>query len=58
METKSKSNISNIEQKELSKLINEKTIVIKPADKCMNVVILSTGYYQSMIMKHLLGKNT
>ena len=33
METKSKRNLSNMEQKELSKLSNDETIVIKPADK-------------------------
>ena len=33
METKCKSNLSNMEQKELSKLTNDETIVIKPGDK-------------------------
>ena len=33
MEAKSKSNLSNMEQKELSKLSNNETAVIKPADK-------------------------
>ena len=33
MEAKSKSNLSNMEQKELSKLNNNETTVIKPADK-------------------------
>ena len=50
IETKFKSNLSNMEQKELSKLTNDETVVIKPADKGGAVVILSTGYYQSMIM--------
>ena len=45
METKSKSNLCNMEQKELSKLSNDETIVIKPADKGGAVVILSTGHY-------------
>ena len=58
METKSKSILSNMEQKELSKLINDETIVTKPADKGGAVVILSTGHYQSMIMQHLLDENT
>ena len=40
METESKSNLSNIEQKGLSKLINDEIIVIKPADKRRTVVIL------------------
>ena len=39
METKCKSNISNMEQKEFSKLNNDETIVIKPADKRGVVVI-------------------
>ena len=42
----------------LSKLNTDKTIVIKPADKGEAVVILSTGHYQSMVMQHLLYKNT
>ena len=58
METKSKSNLSNMEQKELSKLSNDKNIVIKHADKEGAVVILSTGHYQSMIMQNLLDENT
>ena len=44
METKSKSNLSNMEQNELSKSSNGDTIVIKPTDKGEAVVILSTGH--------------
>ena len=58
METKSKSNLSNMEQKDFLKLSNDETIVIKPADKGGAVVILSTGHYQSMIMQHLSDENT
>ena len=47
-----------MELKELSKLRNDETIVIKPADKGAAVVILSTGHYRSMIMQHLLNENT
>ena len=54
MEAKSKSNFSNMKQKELSKLINDKTIAVKPANKEEVVLILSTGYYHSMIIQHLL----
>ena len=57
MGTKSKSNLSNVEQKQLSNLINDETIVIKLAEKGGAVVILSTGHYQSMIMQHLLDEN-
>ena len=56
MEAKSKSNFSNMEQKELSKLINDKTIAVKPANKEEAVVILSTGHYQSMIIHLLLDQ--
>ena len=58
MEKKSKSNISYMKQKELSKLSNNETIVIKPAEKGGAVVILSTGHFQSMIMQHLSDENT
>ena len=58
MGTKSKSNLSNVEQKQLSNLINDETIVIKLAEKGGAVVILPTGHYQSMIMQHLLDENT
>ena len=58
METKSKSNLSYMKQKELSKLSNNETIVIKPAEKGGAVVILSTGHFQSMIMQHLSDENT
>ena len=50
METKSKRNLSNMEQKELSKLTNDEAIIMKPADKAVLVIILSTGHHQSMIM--------
>ena len=49
MQTKYKSNLSNMDQRERSKLSNDGTIVIKPADKGGAVVILSTGHYQIMI---------
>ena len=58
METKSKRNLCNMDQKEVPKLSNDETIVIKPADKGGAVLILSTGHYQSMIMQHLLDENT
>ena len=58
MEAKSKCNLSNMEQKDLLKLSNDKTIVIKPADKGGTVVILSTGHYQTMIMQHISDENT
>ena len=47
-----------MKQKELSKLSNNETIVIKPAEKGGAVVILSTGHFQSMIMQHLSDENT
>ena len=47
-----------MKQKELSKLSNDETIVIEPADKGGAVVTLSTGHYQSMIMQHPLDENT
>ena len=58
MKTKSKSNLPNMEQKELSKLSNDEIIVTKPADKGEPVVILSTGHYQNMIMQQLLDEST
>ena len=57
-ETKSRSNLSYMKQKELSRLSNYETIVIKPGDKGEVVVILSTDHYQSMIMQHLSDENT
>ena len=44
IETNFKSSLSNMEQKELWKLSNDETIVIKSADKGGAVVILSTGH--------------
>ena len=58
MKTKFKSNRSYVEQKELSKLSNDETIVIKPAEKVGAVVILSIGHYQGMIMQHQSDENT
>ena len=58
VEKKSKSNLSDMEQKELSKIINDEITVIKPTNKGGAVVVLATGRYQSMIMQHLLDENT
>ena len=58
METKSKSNLSNMEHKELSKLSIGETIVIKLQDEGGAAVILSTDHYQSMIMQPMLDENT
>ena len=58
METKSKSNLSNMEHKELSKLSIDEAIVIKLADKGGAVVIISTSHYQRMIMQHMFDENT
>ena len=60
METNLKSNLSNMEQRKLSKLRNAETIVIKLEDKRGGggaAVILSTGHYQNMIMQHVLEEN-
>ena len=43
-----------MEQKELSKLRNDETVVIKPAVRGEAIVTLSTGYYQRMIIQYLL----
>ena len=58
MDISSKSNLSKTEQSELSKLINDKTIIIKPADKGGAVVVLSTEHYKTMIMQHLDDAST
>ena len=42
-----------MEQSEFSKLINNRTIIIKAADKGDAVVVLSTEHYKTMIMQHL-----
>ena len=42
----------------MSKLINDKTIIIKPADKGGAVVVLSTEHYKTMIMHHLDDAST
>ena len=54
----SKNNLSKMEQSELSKPINDWTIIIKPIDKGGAVVGLSTEYYKAMIMQHLDDANT
>ena len=58
MEANSKSNISNMEQKELSKSRNDEITVIKPSDIGGAVVTLSKGHYQIMIIQYLLDENT
>ena len=58
MDICSKNNLSKIEQSELSKLINGRTIIIKPADKGGTVVVLPTEHYKTMIMQHLDDAST
>ena len=45
MKTKSRRTLPKMEQKELSKLRNNETIVIKRADERSAAVILSTAHY-------------
>ena len=48
-----KNTLSKMEESELLKLINDRTIITKPADKEGAVVVLSTEHYKTMIMQHL-----
>ena len=45
IQTKAKSNHSNMKQKELSELRSYETIVIKPSDKRRIKVVLSTAHF-------------
>ena len=58
MEICSKNNLSKMKQSELSKLIKDRTIITKPADKRCAAVILSTEHYKTMTMKHLDDAST
>ena len=59
MDKCSKNNFFKREQSELSKLINDRTIIITPADRGEGaVVVLSTKHYKTMIMQHLNGAST
>ena len=58
MDMSSKNNLSKTEQSELPKLINDKSITIKPADKGGAVVVLSTKHCKTMIMQHLDDDST
>ena len=58
MDISSKNNLSKSEQSELSKFINDGTIIIKPADKGGAVVVLSTEHCKTIIMKHLDDAST
>ena len=53
MDISSKNNLSKIEQSELLKLINDKNIIIKLADKGGAVVVLSIEHCKAMIMQNL-----
>ena len=58
MDISSKNNLFKTEQSELSKLINDKTIIIKPVDNGDTVLVLSTEHYKTMIMQHLDDAST
>ena len=58
MDICSKNNPSKTEQSKLSKLINDRTIIIKPADKGGAEVVLSAEHYKSIIMQHLDDAST
>ena len=53
MDICSKSRLSKVEQSELSKLIKDMTIIIKPVDMA-GVVVLSTEHYKAMIPQHFV----
>lgn len=48
-----KNTLSKMEESALLKLINDRTIITKPADKEGAVVVLSTEHCKTMIMQHL-----
>ena len=58
MDIRSKNSLSKTEQSELSKLINDKTIIIKSADKGGAVAVLSTEHFKAMILQHLDNAST
>ena len=54
----SKNNLSKMEQSEWPKFINDRTIIIKPADIGGTTVIFSTEHFKTMIMQHLDDAST
>ena len=54
----SRYNLSKMEQSELPKFINYRTIIIKPANKGVAVAVLSTTHYKAMIIQDLDDANT
>ena len=57
-EKKFKDNLSKSERKALNELLHNNEIVIKQADKCGTVVIMTKKYYHEMVMEHLLDHST
>ena len=53
-----KNNLSKMEQSELPKLVNNRTIIIKPADKGGAVVVPFTEHYKILIVQHLPDTGT
>ena len=47
-----------MEQSELPKFINYRTIIIKPANKGVAVAVLSTTHYKAMTIQDLDDANT
>ena len=58
MDICSKNNLSKMKQSELSKLISDRNIIIKPADEWDAVGVLSTEHYKTMIMQNLDDAST
>ena len=53
-----KNSLSIMEQSELSKLINDRTIIIRTPDKGSAAVIFSTEHYKTLILQHLNDVST
>ena len=61
--TPSRNRDRDLDQSELSKIINDRTIIIKAADRQIRgaggaVVVLSTEHYKTMIMQHFNDAST
>ena len=53
-----KNSLSIMEQSELSKLINDRTIIIRTPDKGSAAVIFPTEHYKTLILQHLNDVST
>ena len=55
---KPKSNIPNRQLRRIKEMTNDKSIIVRPADKNLGLTVLDTTWYKTEVLKHLTDPTT